>query len=167
MSDPQANQQSDSSGMTFDSAPVKQDTPVDSGMTFDSAPVKQDTPIQNGKPVLSPDDQASQTRQMLISGLTGMPTPNMTAADRMSFEHGKAAGAISVPLVAGATTGMTAISEALPSVLMHTTDGVKALNAWAIKNPFQAVMLYHAVKELLPGAKKAMGIIKASPLPIE
>src|SRR5262249_40210335 len=59
----------------------------------------------------SAEDQASQTRQMLVSGLTGMPTPNMTAADRASFERGKAAGAVSVPLVAGATVGATAAPE--------------------------------------------------------
>src|SRR5258708_38132182 len=32
-------------GITFDSAPVKQDMPV--GMTFDSAPVKQDTAVDS------------------------------------------------------------------------------------------------------------------------
>jgi hypothetical protein len=57
------------------------------------------------------------------------------------------------------------IAEALPSVLTHTAEGVRALNAWAIRNPVSAIMLYHAVKELMPGAKKAMGIIKATPIP--
>lgn len=66
--------------------------------------------------------------------------------------------------IAGAS-GLAAIPEVLPSVLMHTADGVRALNAWAIRNPVSAIMLYHAVRELLPGAKKAMGIIKATPLP--
>ena len=56
-------------------------------------------------------------------------------------------------------------AAALPSVLMHTVEGVKALNAWAIKNPVQAILLYHAVKELLPGAKKTMGFIKSVPTP--
>jgi len=52
----------------------------------------------------NPEQAASNTRQMLVSGLTGMPTPNMTEQDRASFERGKAAGAVSVPLVAGAMT---------------------------------------------------------------
>ena len=51
----------------------------------------------------NPAEDASQTRQMLVSGLTGMPTPNMSAADKASFERGKAAGAVSVPIVAGST----------------------------------------------------------------
>jgi hypothetical protein len=112
---------------------------------------------------LSQEEQASQTRQMAVAGLTGMPTPNMSAEDRADFEKGKAAGAISVPLVAGAATGATAISEALPSVLIHTIEGVKALGTWADAHPYKAFMLYQVAKELLPGAKKAMGLIKASP----
>jgi hypothetical protein len=46
---------------------------------------------------------------MLVSGLTGMPTPNMTATDRQQFETGKAAGALSVPAVAGAVVAPEAI----------------------------------------------------------
>ncbi len=115
------------------------------------------------KPVISPEEKASQLRQSLVSGLTGMPTPNMTPEDREQFEKGKAAGAISVPVVAGATTGATAIAEALPSVLIHTVEGVKALGAWAEAHPYKAFMLYQVAKELLPGAKKAMGFIKAAP----
>jgi hypothetical protein len=115
------------------------------------------------KPVLSPDEQASQTRQSMVSGLTGMPTPNMSAEDRAQFERGKAAGAVSVPVVAGAATGGTAIAEALPSVLIHTVEGVKALGVWAEAHPYKAFMLYQVAKELLPGAKKAMGLVKAAP----
>jgi len=118
---------------------------------------------QSTKSALSPEDQANQTRQMLVSGLTGMPTPNMTAEDRANFEKGKAAGAVSVPVVAGATTGLTAISEALPSVLPHTIEGVKAIGAWANAHPVQAYILYQVIRDLVPGAKKAMGFIKGVP----
>jgi len=54
-------------------------------------------------------------------------------------------------------------SAAVPSVLIHTVEGVKALGAWAEANPYKAFMLYQVAKELLPGAKKAMGLIKAAP----
>ena len=100
---------------------------------------------------------------MLVSGLTGMPTPNMTAEDRASFEKGKAAGAVSVPAVAAGTTGVSAIAEALPSVLPHTIAGVKAIGEWAKANPVQAYILYQVIRDLIPGAKKAMGIIKGVP----
>jgi len=56
---------------------------------------------QQTKPQVSPEEDASNTRQMLVSGLTGMPTPNMTEQDRASFERGKMAGGVSVPIVAG------------------------------------------------------------------
>jgi 3-phosphoglycerate kinase len=55
------------------------------------------------------------------------------------------------------------IAQALPSVLMHTTEGVKAFGVWASAHPIQAYMLYQVVKDLIPGAKKAMGLIKALP----
>lgn len=124
---------------------------------------QQQARTQPTKPTLSPEEQASQTRQMAVSGLTGMPTPNMTVADKTAFERGKATGAISVPAVAAGTVGLTAIPEVLPSVLPHTIEGVKAIGAWAEAHPVQAYILFQVVKELIPGAKKTMGFIKAAP----
>jgi hypothetical protein len=124
---------------------------------------EQNQQTTQAKPVRSPEEQTSQDLQNMVSGLTGMPTPNMSAEDRAQFERGKAAGAVSVPLVAGAATGATAIAEALPSVLIHTVEGVKALGVWAEAHPYKAFMLYQVAKELLPGAKKMLGFVKAAP----
>jgi hypothetical protein len=55
------------------------------------------------------------------------------------------------------------IAEAVPSVVTHTIDGVKAIGSWAGKNPVQAYLLFQVLKELVPGAKKAMGIVKGVP----
>jgi hypothetical protein len=55
------------------------------------------------------------------------------------------------------------IAEAVPSVLTHTVEGVKAIGAWAAKNPVQAYLLYQVMKDLIPGAKKAIGIVKGMP----
>jgi len=55
------------------------------------------------------------------------------------------------------------LAEAVPSVLTHTVEGVKAIGAWAAKNPVQAYLLYNVIKDLLPGAKKAIGIVKGMP----
>ena len=55
------------------------------------------------------------------------------------------------------------IATALPSVLTHTVNGVRAVTAWAVKNPVQAYFLYHIIKEMVPGAKKAIGIVKGAP----
>ena len=92
----------------------------------------------------TPEDQASQTRQMLVSGLTGMPTPNMTDADKASFERGKAAGAASVPLVAGATLAATAAPEVVPNVV----DKAKAVVEWAKANPIKAVAIQQIANEM-------------------
>jgi hypothetical protein len=55
------------------------------------------------------------------------------------------------------------IAEAVPAVLTHTIEGVKAIGAWAAKNPVQAYLLYNVMKDLIPGAKKAIGVIKGVP----
>jgi hypothetical protein len=55
------------------------------------------------------------------------------------------------------------LAEAVPSVLTHTVEGVKAIGAWAAKNPVQAYLLYQVMKDLIPGAKKAIGIVKGMP----
>jgi hypothetical protein len=55
------------------------------------------------------------------------------------------------------------LAEALPSVLTHTIDGVKAVTAWASKNPVQAYLLFQVMKELVPGARKAIGVVKGVP----
>ncbi len=89
-------------------------------------------------------DDASNTRQMLVSGLTGMPTPNMNATDRASFEKGKAAGAISVPVVAGATIGATAAPEVVPDIV----NKAKAVAEWAKANPIKSVALAKIADEL-------------------
>jgi hypothetical protein len=95
------------------------------------------------------EDEASNTRQMLVSGLTGMPTPNMNDADRASFQRGKAAGALSVPAVAAATLGATEIGAALApnygtvggAVMTHLTEQAAE---WAAKYPGLIKVLTHA-----------------------
>jgi hypothetical protein len=85
-------------------------------------------------PAANPEDAASNIRQSMVSGMTGMPTPNMTDADKASFERGKAAGAFSVPLVAGATLAATAAPEVVPRVV----DKAKAVYQSAKANPIKA-----------------------------
>src|SRR4030095_10114598 len=92
-------------------------------------------------------EEASNTRQMLVSGLTGMPTPNMTEQEKTQFAQGKAAGAISVPLVAGGTAASGAAVAALPRVIPATIQGVKAVGSWASAHPIQAYILYKVLFE--------------------
>lgn len=68
-----------------------------------------------------------------------------------------ATGLATVPAAVAAT------AAAFPNVLPHTIEGVKAIGAWANKNPFTAWMIFNALKEYIPGAKKAIGFIKGAP----
>lgn len=77
-----------------------------------------------GAPKTPAVDQASQDRQMLVSGLTGMPTPNMNEQDRQNFAAGKAAGAVSVPLVASATAGGVAALNYLAPIAEHISGQI-------------------------------------------
>ena len=71
---------------------------------------------QPPQPQADPDQKtASDTRQMLVSGLTGMPTPNMTDADRASFANGKAAGAGTATLLSAAPL-LGALAPHLPDL---------------------------------------------------
>jgi hypothetical protein len=81
---------------------------------------------------------------MLVSGLTGMPTPNMTAQDRTSFAQGKAAGAVSVPLVAAGVTGGAATAEFGPQV-------IKAVQAAAEAHPIVAKALAYGLAQVGAG----------------
>lgn len=92
--------------------------------------------------------------------------------DQMSREtsHPAAKAAKTLAVAAGlglagpaALAGAGEAGAAIPSVLAHTTAGVKAIGTWAAANPVQAYIVYNLLKELVPGAKKAMGIVKASP----
>ncbi len=97
----------------------------------------------------SDEEQASQTRQMLVSGLTGMPTPNMTDDDKKSFAKGKAAGAISVPVVAGATIGATEAAPLLADKIGYAKElaeyygkeGVEAVAKMASEHPIAAKLI--------------------------
>ena len=92
-------------------------------------------------------ENAHQTRMSALAGLTGMPTPNMSEQDRASFAKGKAAGAISVPVVAGAATAAEA--GAIPPFLRALTTvgkkyGIKALEGAGLGAGWQ---LYKEVKK--------------------
>ena len=55
------------------------------------------------------------------------------------------------------------IAETLPSVIPSTIAGVKAVGAWAEAHPFHAWALLNVLKEIVPGVKKAAGLVHAAP----
>jgi len=104
-------------------------------------------------------DQASQTRQMLVSGLTGMPTPNMSQEDIQQFQQGKAAGAVSVPIVAAGAAGAAALPGAVSAGATALTPHVIKVGQWAVEHPVAAKALYTLVKDVALGAA-GLGLLK-------
>jgi hypothetical protein len=76
-------------------------------------PPVEDVPKPKPQTNLDTPEAQSHRRMLMVSGMTGMASPDMTPEERSSFENGKLAGAVSVPVVAGATAGATL---AAPSV---------------------------------------------------
>src|SRR5215470_2756042 len=75
--------------------------------------------VSNTPAAQSQSEQGHQNRMSLLAGLPGaLPTVNMTPEDKESWEEGKMAGSVSVPLVAGATTlaGTPGMAAALATV---------------------------------------------------
>lgn len=66
---------------------------------------------------------------------------------------------------AGAASGaaVNEVATALPSVIPHTIEGIKAVGTWANANPFSAYMLLQTLKAIVPGFRKAAGFIKGTP----
>jgi hypothetical protein len=133
--------------------PKRQKPPATSPADFQGITLDMSTSVPVNQPPVKLDmstsipvgqDEASRMRQMLVSGLTGMPTPVMTAEERQQFQQGKVAGAVSVPIVAGATLGATAAAEAVPSVV----NTAKTVASWAKANPIKAAALEGIAREL-------------------
>lgn len=122
-------------------ATPKQQTPPQTGNNlFSDSEVQAASSSGGAPPNLSPEEEQSRTRQMLVSGLTGMPSGVMTPQEQTQFQQGKAAGAISVPLVAGATAGATAFPGLAEPVLQHLEDQAAE---WASKYPTLIKLLAH------------------------
>lgn len=105
-------------------------------------------------PTKYPEPEYESSKALEEAGATTVPRMPHT----LSPAAAETAGAI-----AAGGAGVVAGMEAVPPVLAHTTEGVKALGEWASKNPMQAYLLFQVIKEFIPGAKKAIGFIKGSP----
>jgi|SRR5208282_1268486 len=129
-----------------------------------------------GNKVIVPKDGESYADTMKRAAAHGRQVTPEQINKEISTMPGKAATVLAAaPLIGAAgaaalaTPGDAAATlyrggeGVLPSVFTHTADGVRAITAWAARNPVQAYLLYQVMKELLPGAKKFLGIAKAVP----
>lgn len=166
----------------FDSEPAKQDTPIPNASQggFDSEPVRADTTVTPaGQTRFMPYDATKFGRYTTPENYEKWAgTQPKIGPDSKPGEYEAWVGAHLTPrdmatnaaatvgegaLAAGTALAIPAIPEILPSVLPHTIEGVKAIGKWADAHPFQAWALYNAIKEFVPGAKKAIGFVKAAP----
>jgi len=90
-------------------------------------------------------------------------TPDQIKAELQTAPTKAVEVVTAAPLMGVTGSAALAVPSTIPSVLMHTADGVRAIGAWANANPVQAYILYNVMREMLPGAKAAMGFIKNMP----
>lgn len=126
----------------------------------------------DGNTVIAPKDgeEYADTIKRAVEHSQGMtPEQRQAAMDRETSDTGKkvigtlgtAAG-----LGVGGAAGLAApgeIAAAGHALIPLTTGGVKAVGGWAAKNPVQAYLLFQVLKELVPGMKQAVGIVKGTP----
>ena len=103
------------------------------------------TAMQNTPSNADPENAANIPEQQI---------QKMTPEDQASTRKAQLAASAAQPATAALGAAILA---------SHTVEGVKAIGTWASKNPMQAYLHYHVKKEFVPGAKKAIGIVKDSP----
>jgi hypothetical protein len=121
---------------------------IKAGFKVAGAPPKLPQPDMQNAGVTVPD----------AGRIPGQATGSNQVTDKQAGE-GVAAGAAA----GGAALGGSAAVGALPAVLPHTIEGVKAITKWAEAHPVHAYALYNIMKELVPGAKKTIGLVKGAP----
>lgn len=145
--------------------------PIPSDATVDeaAAPPSGAVPIPQDA-IIDPDPTQPTPEQVAYRKATqaGPFAPAGAAESAITQQMGGELGVLKQGLKTAAEGAATAVGtlggmEAVPSVLAHTTEGVKAIGDWASKNPMQAYLLYQVIKEFIPGAKKAIGFIKGAP----
>lgn len=92
----------------------------------------------------------------------------MTPEDQQTFQQGKAAGAVSVPVVAGATAGAAAtpalLGAASNAVLPALTSGVVGVTKWAAEHPVAAKIMWEGLKTGVRAAGLGAGMKLAGKL---
>jgi|ERR1022692_194137 hypothetical protein len=148
---------------TASAAPESQDD-LAAAYAKQSAPQEGEQKNDVGNTVIVPKDGESFADTMKRAAAQGKKTTPEMVNKEIATMPEKAAQVIAAAPIAGAAGAAGLESPAiLPAVLPHTIEGIKAISAWATAHPVQAYMLYNVVKELIPSAKKAMGLVKNIP----
>ena len=154
-------------GFELDSSAPAPASSLPAGFEVDQ-PAQSDTPgVQTndvGNAVIVPKPGESFADTMQRAARYGKTvTPDQVKVELQTAPSKAAEVVTAAPLMGATGSAALAAPSAIPSVLVHTADGVRAIGAWANANPVQAYLLYNVIRELLPGAKAAMGFIKKMP----
>jgi len=125
-----------------------------------------------GNRVIVPKDGESFADTMKRAAAYGKTVTQHDVNKEVGTMPGKAATVLAAAPVIGAagTAALAAPGEAvqvakqaLSRVIPTTIEHVKAIGAWAHENPIHAYLMFQILKELLPGVKKAAGMIHGVP----
>lgn len=172
--DDSGNVKPDTTGTAFDALDANGDPPADGGTVqpgvLDSQglqPGEQLNEVGNKVIVPTAGESFSDTLQRAVRlGKARQAAGTQSAA--ISKETATIPSKTVQTLGAAATAGIAgpatlALPGELGASLPSLTAAVKAVGAWAEKHPVHAYLVFQALKELMPGAKKASAIIKAIP----
>jgi len=120
-----------------------------------------------GQKIIVPKPGESFTQTMQRAAAYGKTvTPQTLTAEEKTIPKKAAEVAVAAPAIGAALPAAEAgLGETLSGLVTGTTERVKALGSWAKDNPLHAYLLYQVLKDMVPGMKKAMGIVKESPMP--
>jgi hypothetical protein len=118
-----------------------------------------------GNIVITPKPGESFSNTMQRAAAYGKTvTPTQVNAELATAPAKAAQVVMAAPAIGALGAAGLSVGDALPSVLAHTTEGVRAIGTWANANPVQAYLVYNLLRELVPGAKKAMGLVQHAPV---
>jgi hypothetical protein len=166
--------------------PIPQGTTIGDDVAQNQPQAQQTVPIPSDAVIQNEGEQINDVGNAVI-----VPKPDESFADTMAraAAHGKTVtpdqlnrevktmpGKVATTLAAAPVIGAAGAAalaapgeafnvakQALSRVIPTTVEHVKAIGAWAHENPIHAYVIYQILKELLPGVKKAAGIIHGLP----
>jgi hypothetical protein len=140
--------------MTFDAAPVRQDTPAsqpaasNAGMTFDSSPVKQDTPVQQAT---APNGMPANSMQAVANEQT--PEGHAAAVAARQAQH---------PTVTGLGEAAGDVWDAVKSTVNPLNTGLAGATTQAFDHIKEAVPLFQTYEKARANGKTVIESLGAA-----
>jgi hypothetical protein len=140
-----------SSGLVGAPAAAPADAPGAPAINTSAGDMDLSAGVVGAPPKPAPASNLSSNELMLTSlGGPWSSDPRLTPEQKGDVESGRAAGAVSVPVVAGSMIGTNEAVGALTAggkaLLPALTSGITAIGAWAEAHPVTAKLIYEGIK---------------------